>query len=321
MSDHPVLGVEKVGVSLVDRGRALPMVTDLSLQIEPGQAYGIIGESGSGKSISCYALLGLLDSRWRVSGEAWLNGTPLPLTDHKAMARLRGDRLSLVMQNPMSAFDSLYTIAHHFLETAHAHLRVSDAQTLKRAAELLERMRIRDPKRVLKSYPFECSGGMLQRVMIAIAILGKPDVLIADEPTTALDQPVQYEIVQLLQELKQAGTSVLIVSHDLKIISGLADHIGVMYGGYLVESMPTARMIAGEAEHPYTRGLLRARPTFSKDTLFSLPGSPPSLAQRRGGCPFAARCPLDSSECGTFDMTQDDLGPDHRIRCRQVMTR
>ena len=227
---------------------------------------GLIGESGSGKSVTGLSIAGVhRPPDWQVSGSVSMDGVPVPLGNEDDMRRLRGEDICFVMQNPMSAFDPLFTIREHFQETREAHGK-KGADVDQIAIPLLERIHIRDPKQVLKSYPFECSGGMLQRIMIAIAVMNQPKLLIADEPTTALDRTVQYEIIRLLGELKGSGSAILFISHDLKAVSYIADEIAVMYGGYIVET-GSVHEIMEHPQHPYTRALISATPSYCKEVL------------------------------------------------------
>lgn len=308
--------VQNFNVDLMDHDAALPVVREVSFQIPSGRLLGLIGESGSGKSVTGLSIAGVRrPPLWRVTGDVMLDGTPVPLGDEDTMRSLRGEDICFVTQNPMSAFDPLFTIREHFLETREAHGK-NEKETDQIAAALLERIHIRDPKQVLKSYPFECSGGMLQRIMIAIAVMNQPRLLIADEPTTALDRTVQYEIIRLLGELKDTGSAILFISHDLKAVSYIADEIAVMYGGYIVEQ-GDVRQIMEQPQHPYTKALISASPAYSKELLPVLDGMPPSLQNRpKRGCPFAPRCPLREQACEEFDMRAAAI--DGRLcRCRR----
>jgi oligopeptide/dipeptide ABC transporter ATP-binding protein len=276
------------------------VVNALSFTLNRGETLGIIGESGSGKSLTCLGMLGLLDrEKWRVEGEVFLAGTPLPYRDNRAMRPYRGRRIALIMQNPLSAFNQMIPIAAHFRETLNSPDSPPQSleQVRKAAREILARMRIRDPDAVLDSYAFQLSGGMLQRIMIALALVMKPDVLIADEPTTALDLTVQHEIITILQEMQENyGTAIFLVSHDLGVIARLASHIAVMYAGEFVEKGP-AEVLLTQPVHPYTRGLFASRPQFSKSRLPVLEGQPPMLTDWRRGCAFYDRCQKSGDTC------------------------
>ena len=313
-----MIEVKEFNVDLMDHGAALPVVRDVSFQIPSGHLLGLIGESGSGKSVTGLSIAGVRrPPEWQVSGTVSMDGTDVPLKNEDAMRRLRGEDICFVMQNSMSAFDPLFTIREHFQETREAHGK-SDKETDIIAISLLERIHIRDPKQVLKSYPFECSGGMLQRIMIAIAVMNQPRLLIADEPTTALDHTVQYEIIRLLGELKGAGSAIIFISHDLKAVSYIADEIAVMYGGCIVEQ-GSVQQIMEQPKHPYTRALISATPAYSKELLPVLDGMPPSLQNRpKTGCPFAPRCPMRETACESYDMRAKEDGG-RLCRCRRSL--
>ena len=298
-----MLQVNQLNTFLRQNDSYLPVVRDVSFQIGSGSLLGLIGESGSGKTVTGLSIAGMCrEPQWGISGEITLDGKPVPLKEDAGMRSLRGQDICFIMQNPMSAFDPLFTIRDHFRETRAAHGSRDRAESDRIAAELLDRMRIADPEKVLKSYPFECSGGMLQRIMIALAVMNRPKLLIADEPTTALDRTVQYEIIRLIGELKESGSAILFVSHDLQAVSYIADEIAVMYGGYIVEQ-GNVRDIMGQPQHPYTRALLGAVPKFSKEPLPVLEGMPPSLRQRPAeGCPFAPRCGRRQPGCERYSM-------------------
>ena len=313
-----VFSVRGLNIALKQDSKEIPIVSDLSFSLDRGKCLGIIGESGCGKSISCLAMIGILDQRrWKTTGSILLHGQELPFQDRDAMRLYRGTKIAMIMQDPMSAFDPLFTIEDHFIETAKAHSNKKHADIRIEAYSLLEKMRIRDPKRVLNSYPFECSGGMLQRIMIAISVMLGPDILIADEPTTALDQTVQYEIIKILKELKSTGTSIIFISHDIKIVCSIADDIAVMYGGYFVEKLPAAQL-NNKARHPYTTGLMASRPSFSKKRLQVLDGVPPELTERASGCPFYPRCSIRENECKHSSMRNYSVAPNHKIRCDKL---
>ena len=260
-----------------NKNRQITAVDNLSFCMKKGRTLGIIGESGSGKSLTCMGIMGLLDPKiWSVEGNVVFGGKDLDISRRKSMSGICGNKIALIMQNPMSAFNPVITIGAHFYETMNkpGMKKKSRAEIEEAASELLRKMHIRDPQAVLRAYAFQLSGGMLQRIMIALALAVEPDILIADEPTTALDLSVQNEIIKILKELQtQYGMTILIVSHDLSVIRELADDIAVMYAGNFVES-GAADIILKTPEHPYTRGLFMSRPEFSKDRLIMMEGQP-----------------------------------------------
>lgn len=314
MMDEKVLDTEGLSVWLRAGRSMIPAVRDVALTVKRGGCTGVIGESGCGKSLTCQAVLGLLErKKWKVEGRVSLRGAPVPIQDDAAMDAFRGRRMALILQNPMSAFDTRLTIGAHFCE---GRRRREWGVCLGEAAEMLGRMYIRDPEEVLRSYPFQLSGGMLQRVLIAMAITPRPELLIADEPTTALDCTTQSEILHLLRQLQsREGIAILLVSHDLKVISGMADDIYVMYGGQVVEHGAKDAVLSHPL-HPYTRGLLQARLAFSKQRLEVMEGYPPRLGEAAGaGCPFAPRCSSALDRCVSVPQPLRELEPGHWSRC------
>lgn len=314
-----ILEVRELQIKLKKSGnRQITAVDNLSFCMKKGRTLGIIGESGSGKSLTCMGIMGLLDSRiWNIKGNVIIDGEELDISRQKNMLRFCGNKIALILQNPMSAFNPVITIGAHFYETMSkpGMEKRSRSEIEKTASELLQKMHIRDPQVVLRSYAFQLSGGMLQRIMIALALAVKPEILIADEPTTALDLSVRNEIMKILKELqKQYGLTILIVSHDLSVIRELADDIAVMYAGNFVES-GSADVILKNPEHPYTRGLFMSRPAFSKDRLIMMEGQPPTLEERGTGCGFYARCPERTDECQKYCISHGTLEKEHMINC------
>ena len=301
-----------------NKNRQITAVDNLSFCMKKGRTLGIIGESGSGKSLTCMGIMGLLDSKiWSVEGNVVFGGKALDISRRKNMSGICGNKIALIMQNPMSAFNPVITIGAHFYETMNkpGMKKKSRAEIEEAASELLRKMHIRDPQAVLRAYAFQLSGGMLQRIMIALALAVEPDILIADEPTTALDLSVQNEIIKILKELQtQYGMTILIVSHDLSVIRELADDIAVMYAGNFVES-GAADIILKTPEHPYTRGLFMSRPEFSKDRLIMMEGQPPTLEERGTGCRFYPRCPEKTDKCLKYSISPGLNEKDHMINC------
>jgi oligopeptide/dipeptide ABC transporter ATP-binding protein len=294
-----LLKVENLRIRLTGK-KDLSVVNGISFTLKRGETLGIIGESGSGKSISCMGILGLLDmGKWRVQGDVLLEGKPLPYGDNRAIRPYRGRRIALIMQNPLSAFNQMIPIAAHFYETLNS---LGNPQKTRKevkviAREILGRMRIRDSDAVLDSYAFQLSGGMLQRIMIALALVMRPDVLIADEPTTALDLTVQHEIIEILREMQEKqGTAILLISHDLGVITHLASNIAVMYAGEFVEKGEAVAVLE-RPSHPYTRILFASRPKFSKERLPVMEGQPPALSAEKTGCAFYPRCKNHDDSC------------------------
>ena len=314
MSD--ILTVKNYSLKLKRDKRTYSVIQSASMHIGKGEIVGLIGESGSGKSMLWKSMLGLADpARWSCSGDIELNGKRISDPGAGDTAEMRGKDAAVILQDPMNAFDQVFTIQHHFLETAKVHKDWSDGETRAKAIELLRRMNIREPEKVLRMYPFQCSGGMLQRIMIAMAVMLDTPLIIADEPTTSVDVTVQREIVSILKEInREKGTSILHISHDLKIIESIADRIYVMYAGYLVESFPAGRLQEGRVHHPYTKKLLQSRPSYTRADLPVMEGNPPTLAERQQGCPFTPRCEYAQEGCLSFDMAETRIG-NHTVRC------
>ncbi len=268
-TDH-VLEVEHLQVQLKSNTGLIPLLEPLHFKLQKGRILGIVGESGSGKSLTCHAILRLLQPRqmeW--SGTVRLNGRDLGTLSDKEMRTIRGKEIGSIMQNPMNAFTPVYTIGSQFVETLRTHTRISKQQAIQQAIEALASMNLPDPHKLLKKYPFQLSGGMLQRVMIAISMCLKPSLLIADEPTTALDVVNQLQVLRELDRLRyECGTSIVLVSHDLGVISQLADEVVVMYKGQIVEQGEVTQ-IFDQPQHEYTQMLLRSRPTAIIDRLSS----------------------------------------------------
>ncbi|WP_417271555.1 ABC transporter ATP-binding protein [Celeribacter sp.] len=285
-----------------DRG-TVRVLNDVSLSVSSGEVLGLVGESGSGKSVTALSLLGLVPRPGRVTqGEVLLNGRDLRAMDERALSDLRGREIGLVLQDAMTAMNPVLTIGQQICETLRRHLGLGRAQARRRAIDLLDRVGIPDPSRRVDDYPHQFSGGMRQRAMIAMALSCEPKLLIADEPTTALDVTIQAQVLDLLRSLKEEmGMSLIMITHDLGIIAGLADRVAVMYAGNIVEAGPVRQVFKAPA-HPYTQGLLASIPSITdttKSDLQAITGLPPDLAALPQGCAFAPRCPQRYSRCDT----------------------
>ncbi|MEO6496085.1 MAG: ABC transporter ATP-binding protein [Solirubrobacteraceae bacterium] len=296
-------------------------VDGVSYSLDPGQTLGIVGESGSGKSVSSLTVMGLTRSRdARISGEVVFDGQELLGASNDEMRKLRGEQIAMIFQDPLSSLHPFYKIGKQLAEAVRVHRDVSKAAALDRAAELLGLVGIADPRGRLETYPHEMSGGMRQRVMIAMALVNDPKLLIADEPTTALDVTVQAQILELLIKLRhELDTAIIVITHDLGVVAQMADDIAVMYAGRIVEHAP-AQTIFSNPQHPYTWGLLRSIPRLdvSRDTnLVPIPGRPPSLIQRPSGCHFHPRCPYVRERHKQVDpeLTPLPEASDHSVRC------
>ncbi|WP_433341122.1 dipeptide ABC transporter ATP-binding protein [Streptomyces sp. CA-253872] len=311
----PLLSVRDLTVSF--RGGAEEAVRGVSFDLARGDVLGLVGESGSGKSLTALAVLGLPPGGARVSGSVRLDGTELVGAPSRELDRVRGRRIAMVFQDPLSAFTPVYRIGEQLAEAVRVHTPVPKAKAAERAVELLDLVGIPEPRRRAEAFPHEFSGGMRQRAMIAMAIAHDPDVLLADEPTTALDVTVQAQVLDVLRTAREAtGAALLLVSHDLGVIAGTADRVAVMYAGRLVESAPVDALFARPAM-PYTLGLLGAVPRPGAP-LVPLPGTPPEPGARPEGCPFAPRCPLATDECRRHEPELTPFaggGPGRAVAC------
>lgn len=295
----PLLEVKDLQVEFATPDAAVRAVDGVSFALEAGATLGIVGESGSGKSQSVLAMLGLLAPNGRATGQALYRGDDLIGMSGRRLNRIRGNRLSMIFQDPMSSLNPYLTIERQMTEVLELHKNLTRREARKRATAMLEAVRIPEAAHRIGQYPHELSGGMRQRVMIAMALLCEPDILFADEPTTALDVTVQAQILQLLRTLQHDfGTSIVLITHDLGVVAGLCDQVMVMYGGRVMEQCDAPTLFA-RPSHPYTIGLLRALPRLDHDggELVGIPGNPPNMAHPPAGCPFHERCADASDEC------------------------
>ncbi|MDT5258583.1 MAG: glutathione transport system ATP-binding protein [Mycobacterium sp.] len=315
----PLLEVTDLAVTLPTDGPPVTAVRGISYHIEPGEVVAMVGESGSGKSVSAMAVVGLLPEYANVRGSVRLHGTELLGLADDAMSRFRGKALGMVFQDPMSALTPVYTVGDQIAEAIEVHQpRVGKKAARRRAVELLELVGISQPERRARAFPHELSGGERQRVVIAIAIANDPDLLICDEPTTALDVTVQAQILEVLKTARDVtGAGVLIITHDLGVVAEFADRALVMYAGRVVEYASVKDLYRGR-QMPYTVGLLGSVPRLDAaqgTRLVPIPGAPPSLAGLEPGCPFAPRCPLVIDECRSAEPELIEVGVDHRAAC------
>ena len=321
--DAPVLEVEGLTVTFKTRRGVVRAVEDVGLRVARGQTLGLVGESGSGKSVTAMAIMRLLPrhSTTIVADRMAVQGQDILALGADALPRLRGRLMGMIFQEPLNALNPTMTVGDQIVEAARHHLGLDRRAALDHAAAMLSRVRLPDAARRLESYPHELSGGMRQRVMIAIALSCAPALLIADEPTTALDVTTQAQILDLIAQLRaETGTAVLLVTHDFGVIASMADHVAVMYAGQIVE-YATVRDIFAAPKHPYTQGLLRAIPRLGARfgtiaaKLLEIPGTVPGLHERPAGCRFANRCPLVQETCMTQVPPIVDLEGGHSVRC------
>ena len=314
-----LLDVQNLRVSFPEPGggRITP-VDGVTFTLERGRTLALVGESGCGKSLTSLAILRLVPPPGRIDPGSGLRlgDTDLLALEGEALRRVRGRRIAMIFQDPMTSLNPVFTVESQITEVIHAHFKSSKREARDRAAALLQEVGIPDPLARLKAYPHQLSGGMRQRVMIAIALAGQPEILIADEPTTALDVTVQAQILEVLDGLREShGMAVLLITHDLGIVAGRADRVAVMYAGQIVESAPTAALFTSPS-HPYTQGLFASVPrlTGTAGRLSPIPGNVPPPSAWPSGCRFRTRCPIVHSRSGEMPPLLP-VGPDHLIRC------
>ncbi|HWY55951.1 MAG TPA: ABC transporter ATP-binding protein [Terriglobales bacterium] len=325
----PLLDVRHLSVEFGNQGSAAKTVfavRDLSLTIAPREVLGLVGESGSGKSVTSLALMRLLPTQAQVAGELlFANGNGsgrdlLQLSDEE-MRNLRGSQVAMIFQEPMTALNPVMRVGEQIAEAVAVHAQVSKKAAWDRAVEVMADVAIPNPTLRARDYPYQLSGGMRQRIMIAMAVVNRPALLIADEPTTALDVTVQAQILELLGDLRaKFGLAMLFISHDLAVVSHVADRIAVMYAGNLVE-LGSKRDIFHAPSHPYTRGLLNAVPTLKTDRtrpLQTIEGTVPPMHAVPAGCPFDPRCEFRIAECGRSLPSLLEVAPGHWARCPVV---
>jgi peptide/nickel transport system ATP-binding protein len=323
VTDAPeVLRVEELRTYFDTAQGVARAVDGVSFSVAAGQIMGLVGESGSGKSMTGFSLLGLIDAPGRiVSGRIFLKGQDLTRLKPEAWRSLRGNRIAMIFQDPMMALNPVLRIDTQMIEALRAHQSIPRGAALARALAALEQVGIAAPSQRLKAYPHQLSGGMRQRVAIAIALLNRPDVIICDEPTTALDVTIQGQILYEMQKLcRESGTALVWITHDLSVVAGLADTVSVMYAGRIVESGTTAQVLE-TPRHPYTRGLIDSTPAAAArrggahpELLEPIPGVTPSLLDLPTGCAFRLRCPRASPRCQTEPVLETDP-KGHAQRC------
>ena len=299
MSDN-VLELRDLNVRIATRRGIVRAVDGVSLEVPRGEAVGLVGESGSGKSMTLRAILGVLPAEARVtSGQILLDGRDLVPLGNAELNHIRGPKMSMIFQEPMSALNPVMRVGRQIAEGPEVHLGYSRSRAAERALELMSRVGIPDPERRFHAYPHEFSGGMRQRVMIAIALSCDPEIILCDEPTTALDVTIQDQILRLLTRLCcESGVSLVFVTHDLPVVAQVCQHLAVMYAGQLVER-GDVREVLLDPRHPYTLGLVRSAPDFDyvRESLMPIPGSPPSLIAPPPGCRFHPRCDFAEEDC------------------------
>jgi peptide/nickel transport system ATP-binding protein len=320
-SAEPLLRVEDLRVEFPSEDGVVHAVDGITYQVFPGRTLGIVGESGSGKTVSSLTALGLTRREGaRISGRILFEGQDLLTLSEDGMRAIRGNDIAMIFQDPLSALHPLYKVGRQLTEAVRAHRDVSKQQARARAIELLGLVGIPDPARRVDQYPHEFSGGMRQRVMIAMALANEPKLLFADEPTTALDVTVQAQILALMERLqRELGMAIVIITHDLGVVAEMADEIAVMYAGRIVETATAANLFASP-EHPYTWGLLKSIPRLDAqrdEDLVPIPGTPPSLINPPSGCHFHPRCPYSQPDHARIDPALEPVPDDsrHHVAC------
>ena len=318
MSETPMLQVKNLTTSFTTDAGEVHAVNGISFNLDRGRVLGIVGESGSGKSVTAYSIMRILSDNGRVeSGQVLFDGKNILEYPESEMRKFRGERVSIIFQDPMTSLNPVFTVGSQLVEAIRLHTDRTREQASARALELLKLVGVNEPDKRLRQYPHQLSGGMRQRVMIAMALACEPDILIADEPTTALDVTIQAQILELMRSLqKQLGMAILMITHDLGVIAEMCDEIIVMYAGRICER-GTAREIFYNPRHAYTRGLLRSIPkmTDQHEKLVPIAGSPVDLLNLPQGCAFAARCDQAMRICLTEQPAEIWINDEHLASC------
>ena len=312
-----MLEIENLRTSFVQAGKKLTVIEGVSLTVKPGETVGLVGESGCGKSVTSLSIMRLLGRNAVIEGSIRFQEKELLALTEKEMESIRGNQIAMIFQEPMTALNPLHTIGKQVGEPLRRHFRVSRKEARERAIQLLREVGIPRAEEVISDYPHQLSGGMRQRAMIAMAMACRPQLLIADEPTTALDVTIQAQILELMKKLRQErGTSILLITHDLGVVAEMCHRVIVMYAGQIVEQGDVGELFA-EPKHPYTQGLLRSIPSLSGDQerLNAIPGTVPMLAEMPEGCRFAPRCPHVMDICRRQNPDLFFLSERRRCRC------
>ena len=313
-----ILDIKEERLSFFTPAGEVKALNGVSFAMNQGDVLGIVGESGSGKSVTAYSVMGLTAYPGKlVGGTVWFNGHEIEKMKEKDFRKIRGNEVSIIFQDPMTSLNPVYTIGNQIVEVIRLHTKKNKQEAWARAEELLELVGINEPEKRLKQYPHELSGGMRQRVMIAMALACNPKIIIADEPTTALDVTIQAQILDLLRNLKdRINSSIMLITHDLGVIAEMADYVVVMYAGRVVEK-GTVEEIFTNPSHPYTIGLMASKPVVGKkvDRLYSIPGKVPNPVNMPDYCYFKDRCELQLPCCGGEYPCEISLSPTHKVSC------
>lgn len=318
--NEPILSVDNLHVSFHSQNRVVKAVRGVSFALQKGETLAIVGESGSGKSVTAKSLMRMLPAQTAKITEGAIrydNQDVLSLSPRE-LQKLRGKEISMVFQDPMTSLNPTMKIGRQIMEGLAKHEKLTKSEAKQKAIQMLEMVGIPQAAERIDAYPHQFSGGMRQRVVIAIALACRPKVLIADEPTTALDVTIQAQILDLMRGLqKQTGTSIILITHDLGVVANMAQRVAVMYTGEIVEIGPVHEIFT-RPQHPYTKGLLQSMPRLDADRsepLVPIPGSPPDVTRLMGGCSFAPRCPYVMRVCHHFSPQSTSLGPEHQVSC------
>jgi peptide/nickel transport system ATP-binding protein len=324
MKNSALLSIRNLKTYFQVRGGVLKAVDDVSLTIEQGETLGLVGESGCGKSVTASSIMGLIPMPpgFMAGGEIFFKGEDLLKAPESRMRQIRGSKISMIFQEPMTSLNPVFTVGDQVAEVIALHEKLSRKEIRERVIESFRLVRIPAPESRISDYPHQMSGGMRQRVMIAMALACHPKLMIADEPTTALDVTIQAQILELMDNLKnETGASILFITHDLGVIAEMAQKVAVMYAGKVMEAAD-AETLFSEPRHPYTLGLMRSIPVVGLDKkrrrLSTIPGSVPSLFSLPKGCLFHERCAEERKECGLVEPPMIDLGKGHIVRCHKV---
>ncbi|MCY1126562.1 ABC transporter ATP-binding protein [Frigidibacter sp. RF13] len=322
MTRDTILEVRNLSTTFARAGRALPAVRDVSFTLGRGEVLGLVGESGSGKSVTLRSILGLSRHYGTVTGEVRWKGRDIASLSERALRSVRGREIAMIFQEPMSSLNPLLTVGMQLTEVLKAHTDLGRSERRRRAIEMLDHVGIPSAAARLDDYPHQFSGGMRQRVMIAIALAARPQLLLADEPTTALDVTIQAQILDLILGLaREYEMGVILVTHDLGVVAQTCDRVAVMYAGRIVEEAPVAPLLS-DPRHPYTMGLMRSVPegVAPRTALYSVPGTPPALDALPQGCAFAPRCPSASAQCTATDPALNRLAPGRSAACHHPVS-
>lgn len=321
MSNEPLLKVDNMSVGFHTKSGVVWAASDMSFEINPGEVLAVVGESGSGKSVTALALMQLHPRNTEITGSAMFQGMDLLSMSENEMRTIRGRDIAMIFQDPMTAMNPVFSVGEQIVETVRIHNPdTSKSAAWSRAVDLLQMVGVPEPKRRAAQYPHEYSGGMRQRAMIAMAIANDPVLLIADEPTTALDVTVQAQVMEVLHDVQaQTGSAMMLITHDLGLVAGSADRVQVMYASRLMETGSIDKIFY-ESRNPYTRALLESIPDLDggKESLEPIPGNPPSLLNPPTGCAFRPRCSMAIPECAETEPTLVTVGEAHASRCLRV---